>query len=142
MNTNCVSDLEVRVDQEAYSFEEVMKAVEEGRIVQGVVHCAQALEMDPENVLLCVLSEEGSNDISVQIQHTLIEAYCWENEISIQKVGPDDKLRAILARGDANLNKNMEDHTCSLVMRSTQDIDFTEVTEQDPWLNSDILLPG
>lgn len=92
--------------------------------------------------MLCVLSEEGSKDIGVQIQHTLIEAYCWENEISIQKVGHDDKLRAILARGDANLNKNMEDHTCSLVMRSTQDIDFNEVTEQDPWLNSDILLPG
>ena len=51
--------------------------------------------------------------------------------ISCQKAGPDDKLRAVLARRNANPNKHTEDHT-RLVMRSTEDIDLNGVTEQDP----------
>ena len=91
---------------------------------------------------MCVLSEGGGNDISVQIQHTLIEAYCWENEIPITKVGRDDKLGILLANEEANLNKNLEDHTCALVVSPTRETHAKEFIEQEPWFSSDILLPG
>ena len=92
--------------------------------------------------MMCVLSEGCGNDISVQIQHTLIEAYCWENEIPIKKVSGDDKMSILLTNEEANLNKNQEDHTCALVVSLTREIHTTEFIEQEPWFPSDILLPG
>lgn len=100
------------------------------------------ISRDPDNVLMCVLCEDGDNDISVQIQHTLFEAYCWENEIIVKKVGPDDKLGVILVNQESNLNKNLEDHSCALIMLPTREKHMSEFTEQDPWFSSDILLPG
>ena len=93
--------------------------------------------------MMCVLSEGCGNDISVQIQHTLIEAYCWENEIPIKKVSGDDKMSILLNNEESNLNKNEEDHTCALVVSLTREMLSTEFTEQESsWFPSDILLPG
>ncbi|KAK6178882.1 hypothetical protein SNE40_011368 [Patella caerulea] len=62
------------------------EAIEGERLTSGVVECAKLLNCYPENVMLCVLPEAGSENISVHIQHTLIEAFCWENDIRILKV--------------------------------------------------------
>ena len=63
-----------------------MRAREDNRITSGVFDCANKLEQEPESVMLCLLPGGTSDDISVAIQHTLIEAYCWENDINVIKV--------------------------------------------------------
>ena len=76
----------------------------------------------------------------MKIQHTLIEAYCWENDISVLKVGPDDKLSNIPVSDKDIRKKYMGDDSCILVMSPDKDIE--RFTDQDPWVNTDILLPG
>ncbi|KAK6179689.1 hypothetical protein SNE40_011994 [Patella caerulea] len=66
--------------------ESMWQAMEEQRITCGVIDCAKLLKCYYENVMLCVLPEAGSEEVSVHIQHTLIEAFCWENDIRILKV--------------------------------------------------------
>ena len=63
-----------------------MRAREDNRITSGVFDCANKLEQEPESVMLCLLPGGTSDDISVSIQHKLIEAYCWENDINVIKV--------------------------------------------------------
>lgn len=42
---------------------------------------------NPENVMLCVLPQATfESDVTIHMQHTLIEAYCWENDITVLKV--------------------------------------------------------
>lgn len=40
----------------------------------------------PDSVMLCVLPEDASNDVALHIHFTLIEAFCWENDIRVVKV--------------------------------------------------------
>jgi len=40
----------------------------------------------PDSVMLCVLPEDTSGDVALHIHFTLIEAFCWENDIRIVKV--------------------------------------------------------
>lgn len=41
---------------------------------------------NPEGIMLCVLSENSASDVTLHIHLTLIEAFCWENDIGIIKV--------------------------------------------------------
>jgi len=36
--------------------------------------------------MLCVLPEDSSDDVALHIHFTLIEAFCWENDIAVIKV--------------------------------------------------------
>jgi len=36
--------------------------------------------------MLCVLPEDTSGDVALHIHFTLIEAFCWENDIRVVKV--------------------------------------------------------
>ena len=36
--------------------------------------------------MLCVLPTVDASDLSINIQHKLIEAYCWENSVNVVKV--------------------------------------------------------
>jgi len=36
--------------------------------------------------MLCILPEDASNDVALHIHFTLIEAFCWENDIRVVKV--------------------------------------------------------
>lgn len=41
----------------------------------------------PEEVGLCLLPEVAeTEDVTVQIHHKLVEAFCWENDIEVIKV--------------------------------------------------------
>jgi len=42
---------------------------------------------DPDRVMLCLLPETIEQNVSIRIQHTLMEAYCRENGIPVIKVG-------------------------------------------------------
>ncbi|XP_067677405.1 growth arrest and DNA damage-inducible protein GADD45 alpha-like [Haliotis asinina] len=67
------------------------------RVTSGVMECAQLLSCNPDNVMLCVLPEaNGQHDVTLDIQHTLIEAFCWENDIQLIKVENTDKLFSTL----------------------------------------------
>ena len=96
---------------------------------------------EPDNVMMCILREGDRNDISVKIQHTLIEAYCWENDIRVLKVSPEDKLDVMLAN-ELNLNRSKEENSCALVMLPNKDTTTEELSEDDGWIQTDILLPG
>ena len=37
--------------------------------------------------MLCILPESAASDITLHIHFTLIEAFCWENDIRVIKVG-------------------------------------------------------
>jgi len=47
---------------------------------------------DTERVMLCILPESKSLDVSVRMQHTLVEAFCRENDVKVLKVGFRFKL--------------------------------------------------
>lgn len=68
-----------------------------GRAIHGVFDCAQLLTTDPESVMLCVLPDASDHcDVTVHIQHTLIQAFCWENDIQMIKVDCVNKLAGLL----------------------------------------------
>lgn len=65
----------------------LQKAREEGRLVVGVYECAQMLQNTPDEVGLCLLPDVAdTEDVTVQIHHKLVEAFCWENDIEVIKV--------------------------------------------------------
>ena len=37
--------------------------------------------------MLCILPNVDASDLTINIQHKLIEAYCWENTVNLVKVG-------------------------------------------------------
>jgi len=39
-----------------------------------------------DSVMLCILPVNDTNDVTLQIHSTLIEAFCWENDINLVKV--------------------------------------------------------
>lgn len=41
----------------------------------------------PDDVTLCILPVGDNGDVTVHIHHTLMEAYCLENDIKLLKVG-------------------------------------------------------
>jgi growth arrest and DNA-damage-inducible protein len=65
--------------------------------------------MSPESIMLCVLPEDKSDDLAVQIHFTLIRAFCLENDIAVVKVDSTAKIKTILA------DKNASDYNCILV---------------------------
>ncbi|XP_046575936.1 growth arrest and DNA damage-inducible protein GADD45 alpha-like [Haliotis rubra] len=82
--------------------ESIWQAMEGNRLTSGLFECAKLLKCNPDNVMLCVLPEvSGQHDVTVDIQHTLIEAFCWENEIKLLKVEKQSSLGHVLeGRGD------------------------------------------
>ncbi|XP_070194102.1 growth arrest and DNA damage-inducible protein GADD45 alpha-like [Littorina saxatilis] len=66
--------------------EAVWQAQEQGRLRCGVVDCAQLLEIDPFNVMMCVMPASEPDDVSALIQRTLIKAFCHEYQIRLIKV--------------------------------------------------------
>ncbi|XP_041125565.1 growth arrest and DNA damage-inducible protein GADD45 alpha-like [Polyodon spathula] len=87
---------ELSGDQSTESMDTVGKALEEvlssalprGCITVGVYEAAKSLNVDPDNVVLCLLAteEEDAQDVALQIHFTLIQAFCCENDINILRV--------------------------------------------------------
>ncbi|KAL7826099.1 hypothetical protein SRHO_G00338370 [Serrasalmus rhombeus] len=84
----------------------VVKALEEvltaalplGCITVGVYEAAKSLNVDPDNVVLCLLAtdEDDVQDVALQIHFTLIQAFCCENDINILRVNNMRRLAEIL----------------------------------------------
>lgn len=103
--------------------EVLLRAREDNRITSGVVDCANKLEHEPEMIMLCLLPNGTSDDISVSIQHKLIEAYCWENDIHVIEMPNSEKLSELVNGKDSDQKTVKEnpvtspsyDCTCVLV---------------------------
>ncbi|KAG8437144.1 hypothetical protein GDO86_008007 [Hymenochirus boettgeri] len=62
----------------------------------------QSTERDPDNVVLCLLAadETDNQDVALQIHFTLIQAFCCENDINILRVSNMSRLAEILGSSD------------------------------------------
>ncbi|XP_071118043.1 growth arrest and DNA damage-inducible protein GADD45 alpha-like [Haliotis cracherodii] len=93
------------------------------RVTSGVMECAKLLRCNPDNVMLCVLPEaSGQHDVTLDIQHTLIEAFCWENEIQLVKVENTERLFTTLcgsknAPCDVAAEDDVFDMSCILIQQ-------------------------
>ncbi|KAL7854010.1 hypothetical protein AOLI_G00208540 [Acnodon oligacanthus] len=88
-------------------------ARDEGRLTAGVYECAKIMNDDPDSVAFCVLAmdEEFECDIALQIHFTLIQAFCFDNDISIVRVSDAQRLAELLGDAAAQL----EDAHCVLI---------------------------
>lgn len=92
-----------RMDSVAKALEEVlMSALPQGCITVGVYEAAKSLNVDPDNVVLCILATDGEDvkDVALQIHFTLIQAFCCENDIDILRVDNTRRLAQILCGGE------------------------------------------
>uniref|UniRef100_A0A3B3ZCY7 Growth arrest and DNA damage-inducible protein GADD45 alpha n=2 Tax=Periophthalmus magnuspinnatus TaxID=409849 RepID=A0A3B3ZCY7_9GOBI len=91
-----------RMDSVAKALEEVLtSALPQGCITVGVYEAAKSLNVDPDNVVLCILATDGEDvkDVALQIHFTLIQAFCCENDINILRVNNTQRLAQILCGG-------------------------------------------
>lgn len=100
--------------------EVLVKALTNDRLTSGVFSCVSLLNSQPDDVSVCVLPDVGPQmDVSINIQHKLLEAYCWENDIPVLRVDSGDKLSAILKSTATNNNAAvLTDTSCVLVQNS------------------------
>ncbi|KAJ8402014.1 hypothetical protein AAFF_G00372490 [Aldrovandia affinis] len=84
----------------------------------GVYESAKVMNIDPDNVAFCVLAtdEEFECDIALQIHFTLIQAFCFDNDISIVRVNDMQRLAHIV--GDKSVE--LEDAHCVLITNSPE----------------------
>ncbi|XP_013406188.1 growth arrest and DNA damage-inducible protein GADD45 gamma [Lingula anatina] len=86
----------------------VVEARREGRITCGVYQAARVLENDPDDVMVCILAADTSQDLELHIHFTLLEAFCWENDIKIIKVDSASKLKKLVYDDNLPANDNDE----------------------------------
>ncbi|KAJ8347256.1 hypothetical protein SKAU_G00286570 [Synaphobranchus kaupii] len=107
--------------------EALWSAQAEDRLVIGVYESAKIMNEDPDSVAFCVLAtdEEFECDIALQIHFTLIQAFCFDNDISIVRVNDKQRLSNIVAEKSVEL----EDAHCVLITQNP-----AEGSWQDPAL--------
>ena len=112
-----------QVDQSAVEAGNALKTIIteaeiENRVVNGIHCCAAQLQNCPDNVMACILADYGPlEDVTINIEHTLLEAYCMENYIKVIKVDSSKKMKKYLSTLQKN-NKYPErsgDYTCMLI---------------------------
>ncbi|XP_041816007.1 growth arrest and DNA-damage-inducible, gamma b, tandem duplicate 1 [Chelmon rostratus] len=96
------------------ALEEVLvSAKDNDSITVGVYESAKVMNLDPDSVSFCVLAmdEEFECDIALQIHFTLIQSFCFDNDISIVRVSDMQRLAEIV--GDKT--EQLEDAHCVLI---------------------------
>ncbi|XP_056444813.1 growth arrest and DNA damage-inducible protein GADD45 beta-like isoform X1 [Gadus chalcogrammus] len=78
--------------------EALVSAQSEERLTIGVYESAMIMNDDPDSVSFCVLAvdEDFECDIALQIHFTLIQSFCFDNEISIVRVSNMQRLAQIV----------------------------------------------
>ncbi|XP_018114831.1 growth arrest and DNA damage inducible alpha S homeolog isoform X1 [Xenopus laevis] len=85
------------------ALEEVLHEAKLQRTITiGVYEAAKLLNVDPDNVVLCLLAtdDKDNQDVALQIHFTLIQAFCCENDINILRVSNMSRLAEILGGSD------------------------------------------
>ncbi|XP_023281362.1 growth arrest and DNA damage-inducible protein GADD45 gamma-like [Seriola lalandi dorsalis] len=96
------------------ALEEVLvSAKDNDSLTVGVYESAKVMNVDPDSVSFCVLAtdEEFECDIALQIHFTLIQSFCFDNDISIVRVSDMQRLAEIV--GDKA--EQLEDAHCVLI---------------------------
>ncbi|KAM9323654.1 growth arrest and DNA damage-inducible protein GADD45 gamma-like [Pholidichthys leucotaenia] len=96
------------------ALEEVLvTAKDHDSLTVGVHESAKVMNLDPDSVSFCVLAvdEEFECDIALQIHFTLIQSFCFDNDISIVRVSDTQRLAEIV--GDKV--EQFEDAHCVLI---------------------------
>ncbi|NP_001288109.1 uncharacterized protein LOC103396969 [Cynoglossus semilaevis] len=91
-----------RVQSAGEALEELLVAAKkQDYLTVGVYESAKVMNVDPDSVAFCVLAtdEEYECDIALQIHFTLIQAFCFENDINVVRVSDMQRL-ADLVRAD------------------------------------------
>ena len=87
----------------------------------------------PDSVQCCILpgSNNSSTDLSIRMQHTLIEAYCWENEIELVKLSSNEDIRSYVTVSTLD----GKDLNCILIcdkeVSSDCETDYTDLESDD-----------
>lgn len=92
-----------RVQSAGAALEELLLAAKkEDYLTVGVYESAKVMNVDPDSVAFCVLAtdEEYECDIALQIHFTLIQAFCFDNDINVVRVGDIDRLAELVGRAD------------------------------------------
>uniref|UniRef100_A0A8C1ZNN0 Growth arrest and DNA damage inducible gamma n=1 Tax=Cyprinus carpio TaxID=7962 RepID=A0A8C1ZNN0_CYPCA len=91
--------------------EALLSAKAEGRLTVGVYECAKIMNVDPDRVSFCLLATDDFGcDIALQIHFTLIQAFCFDNDISIVRVNDLKRLNALVGT-----KGQLEDAHCVLI---------------------------
>ncbi|KAM6985228.1 growth arrest and DNA damage-inducible protein GADD45 gamma-like [Aplochiton taeniatus] len=79
----------------------------------GVYESAKVMNVDPDRVSFCILAtdEEFECDIALQIHFTLIQSFCFDNDISIVRVSDMQRLAELVGDKAGPL----EDAHCVLI---------------------------
>ncbi|CAM5135680.1 unnamed protein product [Eretmochelys imbricata] len=107
-----------RMETAGSALEEVLsKALTQRSVTVGVYEAAKLLNVDPDNVVLCLLAadEEDGRDVALQIHFTLIQAFCCENDINILRVSNPGRLAELLLLGPSGGAEQPADLHCVLV---------------------------
>ncbi|OCT82577.1 hypothetical protein XELAEV_18025104mg [Xenopus laevis] len=92
-----------RMESVGNALEEVLHEAKLQRTITiGVYEAAKLLNVDPDNVVLCLLAtdDKDNQDVALQIHFTLIQAFCCENDINILRVSNMSRLAEILGGSD------------------------------------------
>ncbi|XP_013406064.1 growth arrest and DNA damage-inducible protein GADD45 alpha-like [Lingula anatina] len=84
----------------------LQEAKETNRVTCGVYQAARRLEESSDHVMLCVLAADTLDNLELCIHFTLLEAYCWENDIQVIKVDSATKLGKLLLGDSLPANDN------------------------------------
>uniref|UniRef100_A0A3Q3RL70 Growth arrest and DNA damage-inducible protein GADD45 beta-like n=1 Tax=Mastacembelus armatus TaxID=205130 RepID=A0A3Q3RL70_9TELE len=74
----------------------------------GIYESAKLLNVDPDNVVLCVLAADDEEDVALKIHFTLLQSFCCDSDITILRVSGVQRLKQLLVAVDAN--RNQEEH--------------------------------
>ncbi|KAI1900087.1 hypothetical protein AGOR_G00046420 [Albula goreensis] len=117
-NTNEASD---RMQCAGSALEELLvSAKKQDCLTVGVYESAKVMNVDPDSVAFCVLAtdEEYECDIALQIHFTLIQAFCFDNDINVVRVNDIERLADILGADESGEPK---DAHCILVTSTEAD---------------------
>ncbi|GFO03284.1 growth arrest and DNA-damage-inducible protein gadd45 alpha [Plakobranchus ocellatus] len=91
------------------------QALRERRLTMGVLDCGKLLSCSPNRVMVCILPEVTSGDISVLIQHTLIRSFCWEHEIRLLTVKDEESLLELVRGSPEYQDATAQSVSCMLL---------------------------
>lgn len=88
----------------------LLRAQLESRLIIGVSQAVKSLSKSPQDAVFCFLAPPRAGDSATHMHETLLQAFCFENDIYIIKVDSSEKLSRILG------SKTLE--SCALVQRA------------------------
>ncbi|KAM6931189.1 growth arrest and DNA-damage-inducible, gamma a [Xenentodon cancila] len=104
-----------RVQNAGAALEELLVAAKkQDYLTVGVYESAKVMNVDPDSVAFCVLAtdEEYECDIALQIHFTLIQAFCFDNDINVVRVNDIERLADLVGADETGEPK---DAHCILV---------------------------